>query len=77
MPSLEIALLSHMMYANASTAAGDLYRRAIGRGLSMPTPRVPKYLRKLRDTLVGHMGDGVEAVAPAAETKRRGRRSKP
>ena len=70
--SLEVALLSHALSMNASTAAAlvDEYRRAIGGSVSSfvldHRPSLPRYFRKRWDRLTQRL-EGVEAVAPAVE----------
>ena len=68
--SLEVALLSHALSMNTSTAAAlvDEYRRAMSSFLSDHTPRpsLPRYFRKRWDRLTQRL-EGVEAVAPAVE----------
>ncbi|CAH0378839.1 unnamed protein product [Pelagomonas calceolata] len=68
--SLEVALLSHALSMNTSTAAAlvDEYRRSMSSFLSDHTPRpsLPRYFRKRWDRLTQRL-EGVEAVAPAVE----------
>jgi channel protein (hemolysin III family) len=68
--SLEVALLSHALSMNTSTAAAlvDEYRRAMSSFLADHTPRpsLPRYFRKRWDRLTQRL-EGVEAVAPAVE----------
>ena len=70
--ALEVALLSHALSMNASTAAAlvDEYRRAIGGSVSSfvldHRPSLPRYFKKRWDRLTQRL-EGVEAVAPAVE----------